>query len=49
MTEAEARSFSGMAEATMCHEGYYTAKKPQLHTLTNTYSKREEGQAREDA
>ena len=26
---------SGLAEATMRHEGYYTAKKPRLHALAD--------------
>ena len=34
MTEAEPRSFSALAEATMHLEGYYVTKKPQLHTLS---------------
>jgi hypothetical protein len=32
----ELGSFSGLAEATTHPEGFYTAKKPRLHTLTNT-------------
>ena len=30
MTEAEPRSFSALAEATMQLEGYYITKKPQV-------------------
>ena len=30
MTEAEPRSFSALAEATMHLEGYYITKKPQV-------------------